>query len=175
MANIIDILIIPDPERILRDHDPDTSPVKLRDDGQGYVFMAAPWLETVHKTGNLQQEEGGNELDIEIKVHDVLRWRMSSLSLGRNYQCFITNFAIKNGEGYISPPTKLLGPISVATWNPSTAPDAFNIIKQPSFDYCWQSVANAPGWFTYSTEFAIADDKGNNQGSFSFDPLIHIQ
>jgi hypothetical protein len=111
--SIIDMTIAVDAVGVIRDNpvSSTTTPVVLKNDGNGYVFDLTYWNDVNRGTYTLDQaynddqttNEGGFTLDIKAAIGDTIRWRMVSLAMGFGYQCFIQSFNLTSGPGVIKP------------------------------------------------------------------------
>jgi hypothetical protein len=152
---IIDVLIVVDAPRVLQDHGTNKGAstgnyVPLKNDGKGYVYMVTTWMDA--------QGEGTSELDVFAKKGDLIRWRMTSMSGGSQYQCFITHFLINNGAQNISAPQAKYARVNVPVLDPKS-PKLNNVIPSQADDFYWEStVLNSTAPVTYHIEFCICGD-----------------
>ncbi|ARP85021.1 AidA/PixA family protein [Bordetella genomosp. 9] len=177
--SIIDITIVVDPVAIIRDHtiSSNSSPITLKNYGRGYVFAMTYWNDVNFGTysghpdnyGNNDNNEGGYALDIKAEIQDTIRWRMTSLTAGFEYQCFIQSFRYAFGATVIS----TMKPKIEAVPGPVQNADGSVVAKQVQ-DYYWETTVVAQGSAGYDVIFSIFDSTGHRVGIFTIDPYIEV-
>jgi hypothetical protein len=180
---IIDVLIVVDAARVLQDHGHNTGArtgnyVLLKNTGTGYIFMLTEYAD-------VKSAEGISELNMRAKKGDIIRWRMTSMTMGNTYQCFITHFVVNQGPKNITPPEAKHEKISIPVTDPDH-PD--RVILSNSGDFYWESTVLTNGPVTYHTKFCICGDSGgggggggggdcndnpSDCGGFQWDPFIN--
>lgn len=180
----IDLLIVVDANRVVQDHGKNNGQqsghyVQLKQDGQGYVFMLGPWENDQPRDGH--GGEGSDDPDISVKKGDTIRWRITSLSMGHLFQCFITHFSVNVGAQYITPPKPKHEVVSTPQID-SSAPDLNRTICRQLDDFYWESTVLETGHASYYIAFAICGDGCgggcdcaccNCCGGYQWDPWIN--
>jgi hypothetical protein len=197
MSEIIDVFILQDAARIIQDHltqssqssqpasqnqsanahpagaSPTGTCTPLKNGGRSYVFLVAPW-DHVAQAGLSDQQEGGYELQITVKVGDVVRYRMQNLSLLRGYQGFIQQVDVVSGAQCLTPPA-LQRRVSASTALDPSVATLDQVMPISMTDVCWESTMTEIGMAALNMKFGIYDDKAAFQGSFSFNPWLTVQ
>ncbi len=129
-----------------------------------------------HASGNTG--EGGNELWIDVKTGDNIRWRATTLS--RNFDRIAQIKNVQPGDphqggdykGTISPPVSFNVPGVVIYLN-KAAPGG---ISKTDVTYSlWQATALNPGKLWYTINFALYDRDLNQIGTdHTWDPYITV-
>lgn len=174
--SVIDITIVADPSAIIRDNPVASTSiaVPLKSYGRGYVFDVTYWNDVncgtygngVYHDGQ-DNNEGGYAMDIKANVGDTIRWRMISMSLGFEYQCFIQSFLFSFGSNIMSAPTRKVEAV------PFVSQDASGVITAKQInDYYWESTISATGQAGYNVNLSIFDSNSNRVGIFSVDPYF---
>jgi nematocidal protein AidA len=182
---IIDVVIVVDAPRILRDYGTNNAaqtgmnyvPLGQQGEGRYYLYMIATWFDV--------QNQAESELDVFANAGDKIRWRMTSLSLDRTYQCFIKEFVINRGANYITQPAPKHESVTVPQIDTSVA--ALNTTKPKQIDdVYWETTVLQPGPVTYHTNFIVTGpgcdagggggNGGNgNCGGYTYDPYINTR
>ncbi|AEX52531.1 inclusion body protein [Rahnella aquatilis CIP 78.65 = ATCC 33071] len=153
---IVDVLIAVDAPRIIRDfHKNDvakTGQYQSLGEAHGYIYMIATWYHA--------RDEADSELDVFAKQGDKIRWRMTTLSMGGNYQGVITGFVINNGAVNITPP--VLGRETIIT--PQLDAVSNRVILTSKEDVFWESTVLKTGKVTYHTKFQLYVGGGGGGG-----------
>lgn len=176
--SVIDITIVADPEAIIRDNPvaSTSTVVPLKNFGRGYVFDVTYWNDVncgtygngVYRDGQ-DNNEGGYAMDINANVGDTIRWRMTSLPLGFEYQCFIQSFAFSFGSNILSAPSRKVEVV------PFVCQDENGVIKSNQInDYYLESTVSAKGQAGYNVILSIFDSNSNRVGIFSVDPYFSV-
>ena len=193
MSDIIDVLILNDAQKILVDHStqatqatqpkqsqPSTSSsnsssrcIPLKNGGRSYVYLLAPW-KNVAQTGSASVQEAGFELQITVKVGDVMRYRIRNLALRRDFEAFIEQLTIASGMQCLTVPVPQRRPSGSTTLDASVA--TLDQVKPiPIVDSCWETTMTQSGMAALNLQFGIYDDKATHRGSFSFNPWITVR
>ncbi len=123
-------------------------------------------------------QDGGNELWIDVKKNDIIRWRATTLSRNADISAVISNVYPGNpapGEkGQLSnielvTPSEMLVPYM-------TEPGNTQFRTTEVIVSYWQANAAIPGKLSYRIDFYLLDSAGKNlnQQPFSWDPFITI-
>lgn len=147
---IIDVLIAVDAPYIMKTFGPNQAGkngqyVSL---GEGHksIYMIGTWYHV--------QDQADSELDVFAKPGDKIRWRMTTLSMGGNYQGIITGFVINNGANNITPPAPGRQVITIPQIDTSVSTLDKVIIKSTE-DVFWESTVLYSGKVTYHTKFML--------------------
>ena len=176
MSKIINVLVMADPIAIIRDH-PHLSPksyIGLRNYGKGYIFAITDWDNADRTSANQDEHEGGYCLTIDAEVGDIIRWRMTSLTLGYEYQCFLRRFIHTSGSHIVTAQQHKKDPASFATLDHNSGQSANNVIPESSLDWYWESTVQMKGKEGYDIQFHIVDGNGTDQGGVTIDPRITV-
>ncbi|RDU98672.1 AidA/PixA family protein [Trinickia dinghuensis] len=179
MPNVIDCAAVFDPVKILQDH---TSPsaqlphsvssgtsstdswIPLKYSGRSYVFFLAPSA-NVATTSSQDALEASNDLRIIAKVADTLRFRVASLALRCDHQCFVEQIDIASGAQCITEPT-LQQRASVSTMVDASVSTLDQVKPTDIIDSCWEFTATQAGLAAANMKFRIYDDKAVLRGNF---------
>ncbi|MGF6401378.1 hypothetical protein ABH905_005044 [Pseudomonas frederiksbergensis] len=144
-------------------------------DGKGLdtkvIYMIAPY-------SNVIASEGIAELNIQVKVGDVIRWRSTALSKGLDHAVLLYRYTKSSGQGIIGHGDKLgpdvspvyTSPLPIINFdNPGSTPT-----KQNVENFYWQGEAQMQGQLTYSWDFMIVDSSNKVLGYCTWDPYITI-
>ncbi len=197
MPAVIDILIINDCNKTLTDHlaspaqstpttqttqskqsaqrasATSTGSIPLKNGGRSYVYLLAPWTD-VAQTGSTAGQEAGSELQVTIKVGDLIRYRVRNLALHRDYQPFIEQLTIATNAQCLSTPVVQRRTSNSTALDPDVA--TLDQVKQISIvDSCWEATALQSGVVALNMQFGIYDDKATHRGSFTFSPWLMVQ
>lgn len=127
-------------------------------------------------------QDGGNELWIDVKRNDVIRWRATTLSRNADTSVVITNVYVGDrqsgqvGEfssiGLVTPAQTMVSYLK-SPYNPPSAP---NFATAPANISYWQATAGLPGTLPYKIDFFLLDQDGNyiNEKPYTWDPFISI-
>lgn len=197
MPAVIDILVINDCDKTLTDHlgasaqststaqTPQSKPpaqrasatstgsIPLQNGGRSYVYLLAPWVD-VAQTGSGAVQEAGFQLQVTIKVGDLVRYRMRNLALHRDYQPFIEQLTVATNAQCLSAPVVQRRTSNSTALDPNVA--TLDQVKQISIvDSCWEATALQSGVVALNMQFGIYDDKATHRGSFTFSPWLMVQ
>ncbi|ARP85024.1 AidA/PixA family protein [Bordetella genomosp. 9] len=183
MSRVVDTLIVVDAAKILADHGTSQNDdfTALKNGGLGYVFMVAPWLNVGQPAAQQQgaaqtfeEEEGGNELQLLVKVGDVVRMRARCLAGPGDNQCLISNVSLDpQTETHITGFTPALRSIATTAIDP-TAGLFTKYMPTSGQDYCWEAVTLMPATIKYNLDFTVYNGALQKQGGFSFQSQIVI-
>jgi len=123
-------------------------------------------------------QDGGNELWIDVKKNDIIRWRATTLSRNADISAVISSVyqgnPAQNETGKLSnielvTPSEMLVPYMKEQGNTQFG------YTEVTVSY-WQANAAIPGKLNYQIEFYLLDSTGKNlnQNPFSWDPFITI-
>jgi len=163
--SIIDVLLLVDADNLISTGNTEGS----------VSLVASPSLVDPSATNN--EQDGGNELWIDVQEGDVVRWRATTLSRNFDTTAIISNIVLgANSQNY---PGKL-GPPEFLTF--SDVPVAYLKDQTPTFGSTattvsvWQATANTPGKLFYKIEFYLLNRKTTVVGGpYSWDPYITIK
>ncbi|ARP85022.1 AidA/PixA family protein [Bordetella genomosp. 9] len=190
MSSIIDVFILHDAARIIQDHlKPSSQPaspggakgagsnssdtwIPLNNGGRSYVFLVAPW-NNVAQAGIVDQQEGGDELQITLKVGDVIRYRLQNLPLWRGHQGFIEQVDVVSGQQCLTTPVLQRRPSTSTALDPAVQ-TLDQVMPIQLTDVCCEATMIQTGMAALSMKFRIYDDKAALQGNFSFSPWLTI-
>jgi hypothetical protein len=185
MWKVTDALIVVDVAKVLADHGTAASDsyTPLQNNGLGYVFMVAPWLDVSRPTGTVPQaqqaqtyqaEEGGNQLKLAVAVGDVARFRSRPLGGPGDYQCFIDKIvAGPQANACMTAFTPACRAIATTELDP-TVPPFTKYAPVPGHDYCWEATMLLAGTVQYTVDFSIYDAAAKKQGGFTFQSQVSI-
>jgi hypothetical protein len=192
---IIDVLIVVDAPRIISDYGRNDGAstgkyvmIGPNDEGQGYVYMVTTWKDA--------QGEGTSNLHVFAQKGDIIRWRMTSMSMSSRFQCFLTHFVINNGGSFITAPQAKHQKVNSSHIDPNS-PGLNVVVPSQIDDFFWESTVLAQQHVTYHTQFCICGDEcgggggggesesegggggggscsgGGNCGGYQWDPFIN--
>lgn len=188
MSKVTDTLIVVDAAKILADHGTSQGAnyTSLKNEGLGYVFMVATWLNIAPLTGqsgtaqqgqqaeDYQEEEGGEKLVLTVKVGDVARFRSQPLAGRGDYQCFIDKI-VANPSSETTFTAFNPAHLAIATTELDATVTPFTqYTPAPGHDYHWAGTALLPGTLQYTVDFSIYDSGLHKQGGFSFQSHIVV-
>jgi hypothetical protein len=171
--SVIDITMVVDALSVVRDN-PVSSPsahTMLKNAGKGYFFTLTYWNDVNAGVMYTDQDEnqGGFCLEIKANMGDTIRWRMTSLSVGFGYQCFIQSFYITSGPPVMAPmqPKAEIVPCAIQAADGSVSVEQVH-------DYYWETTITGQGNAGYDVFFSIYDSTGGHIGIFTCDPRIDV-
>ena len=130
-----------------------------------------------HASGNTG--EGGNELWIDVKPGDNIRWRATTLS--RNFDRIALIVDVQNGDphkggnyqGTMSTPISYNIPGIPVPYLDKNAPGG--IAKTDVTYTFWQAIAENPGKLWYTITFVLLDRNLNQIGpNYTWDPYVTV-
>ncbi|KAF0249121.1 MAG: hypothetical protein FD167_1475 [bacterium] len=126
----------------------------------------------ITRHGSVLSGNAGGELNVQVAVGDVIRWRSSTLSQNFDYDVLLYRFeSTDSNHKLLSNPESMSGDIN------EPVPNTDNPLqpgKQDVTNYYWQATAKKIGSVTYNFFFMITDRSGNVYGYYRWDPFITI-
>jgi hypothetical protein len=179
---IIDVLMVVDADRVMHDHGSNTGAstgdyVPLKDGkgngikGSGYVFMLTEMKDA-------KNAEASVILNIAAKKDDIIRWRMTSMSMGNPYQCFIKEIVVDKDIQNITEPTAKHEKIRIPVLDPNS-PGLNQVILSNAGDSYWESTVLIAKPVRYHARFRICEGGSSGGGTasdcgwFQWDALIN--
>lgn len=159
--SILDITIVVDPIAIIRDYPGSSNSTNISLTKRGYFFGLTNWNDVNCGTyyggyaDGQDNGEGGYVLDVKAEVNDIIRWRITSLTGGFEYQCFIQSFVFLCGASVMSP----VGHKNELVSYPFRDAKGIVTAKQVN-DYYWETTVAAPGTAGYHIIFFMFDSNG---------------
>lgn len=173
--NFIDILTVIDAKSLVSDCGPNQSTsgnaivLGGRLDASKYIYMLVKRSEVVGI-------EAQPELKVAVKTGNIIRWRLTSLTVNTGYSTLLYRMNISGGSGLITTPAPYEASIKVP--KPEADDNGGVTINtqhtQPYKDFYFQSTARTPGDVTYQLYFMLSDDQGKPFGYFYWDPYLTI-
>lgn len=172
-TNTIDVLLVVDADYLLAN--PPTADTVSKS-----VFLLAQRSHVDQSPGaqGLKYQDGGNELWIDVKKDDVIRWRATTLSRNADISAVISNVSqgspAQDETGVLSDPI-LITPAEMLVPYMKAQNDTNFGTTEAKVSY-WQANANYPGKLNYQIEFYLLNSAGQNINlrAYSWDPYITI-
>ena len=168
MQSIIDIIIVFDAKNILNldyievpgtAEDP-----ALITDPDHLIYMIS------HKDDAIEDSLGGDELEINAKVNDIIRWRGTTISSGTDYSVILYEYESDQTD-LLEPPNPILSKPIVPL---AKLEDLENPDTQEINDFFWETTTLKEGEETYHFKFIIFDKDEQKLGYYQWDPSINI-
>lgn len=141
---------------------------------QKYTFFLTDWSDVnfgstygVRAKGE-SSDEGSYYIDVKANIGDYLRFRVTGLTLGFEYQCFIHPFSF-SAQTVASDPKAVANSNSVAVQQQDGG-----IVSGSAEDYYMEAEVKGNGRVTYTITFSVFDSTGTRVGILSLDPGITI-
>jgi nematocidal protein AidA len=159
----IDILIAVDTDSLIQQglSQDSNSPTNV---GDNYIYAIVRSDEAI-------SGQAGAELNVAAETMDIIRWRMTSLTLNASYDTIPYKFVVSRGPDLV----KDNGPEIVTVSTPLPNPDdLLHPGRQSVQSFFWQADVKKPGNATYHFQFMILDRHGKVKGYCTWDPFITI-
>jgi nematocidal protein AidA len=164
MSDVINVLISVDTETLVQQgisQDPN-NPTQV---SGGQVFA-------IVRAANALSGEGGSELNISAYTEDIVRWRLSSLSLNDEQMTLPYRLNVSSGADLLKDLGASISTVTVPLPKPH---DPLNPTSQTIQDYYWEAEVQQPGSATYQFQFMIINRHSQKLGYCTWDPFITIK
>ncbi|MFD1971620.1 AidA/PixA family protein [Trinickia caryophylli] len=142
-----------------------------------YLYMLAPRVDVI-------SDEGDAGIDIRAKAGDIIRWRMTTMSEGTGFSCFMTHFVFTSDPyNSLTPPEQKYRTVTTLQID-KNAPMLKGVAPITRDDFYWESTVKNAGRVVYHGEFLLfapSDDcdgggtggTGDPYGGFQWDPAVN--